>query len=224
MAVYCEERDTLFIGGPKIGNHWVERCLRNLRPTGIQVRHHPLERDRTKARIHKHMTLLQWVECYGFIPKHVFTFVRNPLDWYRSFWKYQLQQEGGWNTWERFTWHPLSPVGRCSHNTFEDFLRSSLEMNGGFVSRMYEWYAGPEGMERVVVGRLEYGANSLIACLTLCGWSLDTEQKHIIESTIPQNETPVQRAEWLDMEYTMDVLSDEVLRMEYPAIRRFYDH
>ena len=143
----------------------------------------------------------------------LFCFVRHPLRWYESFWKYQIKM--GWPKYgdpkDPFHWHPCSLLNEIEDHDFNRFMEKVIYKQPGFVTRMYGWYI--DGYTDFV-GKQENLRDDLIKALKMTGISLDREQ--VIQSRV--NESPK-----YDIKWSRDIML-EVTRLEYPAIKRFgYD-
>jgi len=99
MSARLLPSNALFLHIPKTGGSWVEQALREI---GVQIEQ--------PATIHgvtyRHSLLSMFQEQYPY----VFTFVRHPLSWYESWWKYQ---SGAWTVWEPGVWHPQRSLEKC---------------------------------------------------------------------------------------------------------------
>jgi hypothetical protein len=90
--------------------------------------------------------------------RYSFTFVRNPVTWWRSFWA-QTQRAG--NSWwpSADVFHPIMNGRRRS--TYEEFMTWILDDMPGQYTRIVDCYT--DGVNRV--GRTEYLATDLAAIL-----------------------------------------------------------
>jgi len=204
MSVSLPGSDALFLHIPKTGGCWVEQAL-------IQAR----TRNELPATIPgvtwRHSLLSMFKRRYRF----VFTFVRHPLSWYESWWKFQA---GIWTIFEPGVWHPQRCLERFQANDFSEFIRLCIKHEPGYVSRMYEWYIGPEGYEFVdFVGRQETLVDDLTLVLNMLGEAFDHEQLFAV--------APVNVSRKVHGEPVWDpALKRQILELEAPAIRRFYTH
>jgi hypothetical protein len=68
-----------------------------------------------------------------------FCFVRHPLSWYESWWKYMSGR--GWNEWgienSASQWHPNSILNGLGSNDFNEFVRNVIHKRPGYVSELY---------------------------------------------------------------------------------------
>ncbi len=148
-------------------------------------------------------------------------FVRHPLKWYESYYvRFRALSTG---EPERSTAEPLTRVKRflpfgClqkyCHQDFDHFISNCIERQPGFVSRMYEWYAGPPGGAGVdYVGRQENLAENFLDVMDKLGYELDRE---VVRSCPPVNVREPVTVEW------NETLKAELLRRERPALDRFF--
>jgi hypothetical protein len=202
MSVRLRRSRALFLHIPKTGGSWVEHTLEQI---GIEI--DPV--DTISGVTYRHSPLPMVRGEYS----SVFTFVRHPLSWYESWWKFQA---GIWTVFEPGVWHPQRVLERCQSDDFNEFIRLAIEHEPGYVSRMYEWFIGPPGYDFVqFVGRQESLAEDLIAVLTTLGYEVDPGA---IRGIARANESQKRRGEpvW------DPGLRRKVLELEASAIRRFY--
>ena len=80
----------------------------------------------------------QLAECFRFC------FVRHPGSWYESYFKYQTTV--GWlksNQLNPDGWHRWRGLDQCASDDFCTFVRNCIRWQPAYLTRMYEWYAGP---------------------------------------------------------------------------------
>jgi hypothetical protein len=202
MSTHLLQANALFLHIPKTGGTWVEEALK---ACGIATAYAEA-RDTVSWRhgLPGHLT-----RRYRF----AFTFVRHPLSWYESWWKFQARV---WKRFEPGVWHPQRVLERCASDDFSTFVRLCLAHEPAYVSRLYEWYIGPPGLEGVdVIGRYENLANDLVRILRLLGYDFD-------EDTL-RGQAPANVSRKYAGEPVWDPgLRQRVLEREAPAIRRFY--
>ena len=123
MAVVL--KNAVFLHVPKTGGEWARQVLWD---AGLEhIRLHPGEQ--------KHADLAWFKEHPEYDRPFRFAFVRHPLSWYRSFWKYQSDLE--WRHIPEIDLCPPKPMG------YADFLRWVVDERPGFLGRLYERYTGP---------------------------------------------------------------------------------
>ena len=202
MSVSLTPSNALFLHIPKTGGTWVEFALPHI---GIPTEQAAIIEGVT----YRHSLLPMLRDSHPF----VFTFVRHPLSWYESWWKFQA---GRWIAHEPGVWHPQRCLEKCRSDDFSEFIRLCIEHEPGYVSRMYEWYIGPVGYEYVeFIGRYENLVEDLADVLTAIGYTVDREALHQFG---PVNVSPKACGEpvW------NPALRRRILELEAPAIRRFF--
>lgn len=142
-----------------------------------------------------------------------FCFVRHPLTWYESWWKYMNGH--GWKLFgrqnSRFDWHPLSTLNGLGDPDFNTFVRNVVRARPGFVSELYFSFTKP-GIS--FVGKTENLIDDLIAVLHYLDFTFD---EHALRSAPKVNvsQAPASAIEW-DTE-----LRELMMRLELPALLHF---
>ena len=105
-----------------------------------------------------------------------FCFVRNPVEWYASFWAYRMI-EG---------WRKDSILDtRCKATNFEKFMNNVFEHCSSYVTQLYELFVGTEKHQTIDdIGRQENLMNDLVRILKQNG-ELFNEKK--LRATPPEN-------------------------------------
>ena len=202
MSVSLRHSGALFLHIPKTGGSWVEHTLGQI---GIEI--DPAETIPGVTYRHSLLPMIRREHPLAF------TFVRHPLSWYESWWKFQA---GIWTVFEPGVWHPQRVLERCQSDDFNEFIRLAIEHEPSYVSRMYEWFIGPPGHDFVqFVGRQENLAEDLIAVLMTLGYEVDAPA---IRRIARANESQKRYGEPV---WDPD-LRRKVLELEASAIRRFY--
>ena len=202
MSTHLIQANALFLHIPKTGGTWVEEALK---AGGIATEYaQALDTVSWRHALRYHLT-----QNFRF----AFTFVRHPLSWYESWWKFQA---GIWTRYEPGVWHPQRVLERCAADDFSAFIRLCLEHEPAYVSRLYEWYIGPPGLECVdLVCRYEDLADDLVRVLRRLGYDFD-------EAAL-RRQAPANVSRKLAGKPVWDPgLRQRVLELEAPAIRRFY--
>ncbi len=142
-------------------------------------------------------------------PFFKFCFVRHPLTWYESWFKYQAAR--GWPNWgeDSSRWHPNAMLDGLGASDFATFLANVLERRPGYVSELYGWYVTREVH---FVGRYEHLARDLFSVLEYLHGSIDEQRIRSV--------SPVNVSSTADVRVPSD-LQQAVERAEYPAFRRF---
>ena len=169
------KNDALFLHVPKTGGTWVTGVLEELGLVRCRVstKHSDMERVVHGGR---HFPLRHLEKLARFGPgwsgrlrrAYKFCFVRHPLTWYESWWKYMTNR--GWHPWStwkgRRQWHPIADLDGLGSPDFGTFVRNVCERQPGFVTRLYESYA-PDGID--FVGKMETLADDLGRVLAAIG-------------------------------------------------------
>lgn len=103
--------------------------------------------------------------------KHIFTFVRNPYWWYRSFWSYRMQ-----NGWMNSNGTPAGmEIDRlCKSYDFNEFITKVTTQAPGYLGNMYRFFTGPIEMD--FIGKTERLADDLVAALNQANEKFDEKR------------------------------------------------
>ncbi len=211
----------VFLHIPKTGGNWVTAVLREcgLVVGSIGSKHSNLDRlvSPFDGRSGKRLGMMERARASSVLkPKpFMFCFVRHPLSWYESWFKYQTQPACDWRDWgsdkDVLAWHPCCPLNGCRSEDFDGFIRNALEKRPGFVSEMYSEFAKPQ-VE--YVGRQESLRDDLVSVLKRLNLTFDEgfvrDFKEVGVSPVPR-----QKVEW-DPE-----LKQRVLELEHLALLRY---
>jgi hypothetical protein len=108
MSVHLLDLNALFLHIPKTGGSWVEKTLGE---AGLRI-----EQPATIEGVtYRHCLVSMFKDRYPF----VFTFVRHPLRWYESWWKFQADI---WREFEPGVWHPQRTLEACRADDFSEWL------------------------------------------------------------------------------------------------------
>ena len=174
----------VFLHIPKTGGTWVTQMLRDngLVRCRFSHKHADLQRVLESPRLYRYQNLKR---CFRFGPNWYsgipgafkFCFVRNPLDWYQSWWAFMSQHD-----WPNFApldrngvrqWHPTAELEDIQDNDFTRFLQNVMRTQPGFASRMFAAFATPETN---FVGRQENLVEDLIRVLHILNERFDEDR------------------------------------------------
>lgn len=165
----------VFIHVPKCGGNWVRETLRQAKLWRCRIgyKHSTPEHVSDIWRFHRAQFLRHLPTRFDVTPGRLrraykFAFVRDPVGWYESWWKFMA---GDWHAWEIGRWHPQRPIDECGDDDFNRFVANVLEACPGYVSEMYGWYA--EGCD--YIGRVENLASDLRTALENAGTPIEEE-------------------------------------------------
>ena len=188
----------VFLHVPKTGGSWVAAVLEK---EGLVKRWFP-EKHASRIRLNK-LEPIYW-------PKRPpsFCFVRHPLAWYESWYRYQCQEQFQWMNWGYKPHHPCTPLDGLGDYNFNRFITNIIEVVPGFVSSMYRDFT--DGT--TFVGRQESLVSDLFKALDVtCGYRL---KKYVSLARI--NESKKRRIEW------DPILRSRVIELEQDAIDQWY--
>jgi len=198
----------VFLHVPKCGGTWVRTVLHQLGVLRgrIGYKHSPVEHVNNIMRFHgwqfvRHWPFHPWVTPGSLRKAYKFCFVRHPLSWYESWWKFTMKTQA---VWEQGRWHPQRPIDGCASDDFNVFLRNVLKHRAGYVSEMYSWYT--EGSS--FVGRFERLEDDLAVALCGAGVEVDVDSLRAVpavnvseEQALPLEWDPVLRSRIIESEW-----------------------
>ena len=167
---------SVFLHIPKTGGNWVIKVLADLGL--VEKEFKEKHADAKRARVIE--------PKIGIGNRFTFCFTRDPISWYESWWRYQVQR--GWTKWSYLTWHPCARMDACSDNNFNKFIANVIRIAPGFVSDMYS---------RFTVGADYVGhQETLAACLINVLDKLRVEYDDRIKRIAPINESVIRPIKW----------------------------
>jgi hypothetical protein len=158
-----------FLHVPKTGGNWVNQALAvaGVPCQTVQKARHP---QSWAGYGHADLGDLAGITVFRF------AFVREPTDWWRSFWAYRMRT--GWDAQ-----HEIDSVCRSDH--FGVFIEQVVARLPGYISRMYERFVGMPRHEIEYVGRFENLAEDLIWALRRAGETFDdTAIRHYVATKV----------------------------------------
>lgn len=208
---------------PKTAGNWVAHVLRESRLIRSRVGHKHADVARTMFAMMPRRARALSGRRSGIVPGRrarietpfIFTFVRNPLSWYESWYKYQSQDSRGWEEFgtpgQLSDWHPNSILNGLGHRDFNVFVERVVEERPGYVTELFFAYTSPEVS---FVGKQESIREDLCRALDLAREEYDRDY---ILSSVPVgvSDRPRTRIEW------RPALRKKVIELEWPAMVRF---
>jgi hypothetical protein len=133
---------------------------------------------KTECTWEPHKTPPDWPSSVHRLRRHYegeiafsFSFVRHPLTWYESYFRYQTQN--GWSSVEENSPDNLGPwvLDGCKSDKFSTFIDNCLTQLPGAYSQLVELYVGTIGVPLVdFIGKLETIAEDLAVLETKIGF------------------------------------------------------
>jgi hypothetical protein len=143
MALLLKNK-AVFLHVPKTGGSWV---------TSILERQGLIERRFAQG----HADMDRAMRWFGRPwwrnrrPTFIFCFVRNPLTWYESWFRYMSHPERNWMHFGQGgnDVHPIqrawphSLLNDCAAQDFNEFVERAVRLHPGYVSELFSWYTKP---------------------------------------------------------------------------------
>lgn len=202
----------VFVHIPKTGGHFVERSVKLLTgksngPSG------------EKGCEQRHLLPIQMTARHEFR----FSFVRHPLAWYASWYKYQMAMKRRrnlrrWKRWGDNCWHPMQGLDDCwpRDGEFETFIKLAAKRAPSFLTRLTEWYLGPPGWQTVdFVGQAETLLEDMLTVFDRLGMQADRERLRAIGRP--------NASDWREPVWT-PFLEEIILGGEREYLGRYYKH
>lgn len=146
-------------------------------------------------------------------PVFRFAFVRHPLAWYESHWKFM--QGLGWNDWgvinSREYWHPCSALNGLGSDDFNQFIRNVVRTRPGYVSELFFAFT-KLGIN--AIGKNENLKNDFLKIMAMRRIPIDTAALDKM-GRVNASKVKADQIHW-DPE-----LRDLVMRLEMPALVHF---
>jgi hypothetical protein len=205
MATRIIGTNSVFIHVPKTGGVWVEKAMK---AAGIKTSRFGHEHGVYDRMIEEEMTFNGWIPSriarrihrgmrrMGFEkqPPRRFCFVRNPLTWYESFWRYKIDLN--WQHWGREKrpayWHPNSALNGLDSDDFNEFMWKVMSKRPGYASELLMRFANPEVD---FVGRTENLADDLVTILRKLEIPFDEAELRATTRT-NESQAPNSRVVW----------------------------
>ena len=214
----------VFLHIPKTGGTWVGSVLRELDLVRCPVSHFHADADRLflpgfkRGKIARPDLLRQRKKYLNTRTKpFMFSFVRHPLSWYESWFKYMSMAVKSWRAHgaeidlKGRTWHPNAALNELGSSDFNTFVRNVVRARPGYVTEMFGWYT--KGAD--FVGKQENLADDLYRALDTMGLIEGDGAEIRGRSRVNASETPKIPIEW------DPALRREVERLEYAGIVRY---
>jgi hypothetical protein len=219
-----------FIHIPKTGGSWVEAALDACGLIDRRLCHKHADYDRVlnyarfdNRELLKTVWNLVQIKMWRLVsgketrkferPVFRFCFVRHPLTWYESYWKYMKALR--WNEWGKanstFDWHPNSTLNGLGSDDFNEFIHNVVQKRPGYVTELYYSYTKP-GIS--FIGKNESLVDDLIYALDSVELSYDVDRIRNL-GRVNVSETDSSEIKW-DEE-----LRRTVIALELPSLVHF---
>lgn len=212
-----------FIHIPKTGGSWVEQALRQCGLVDSRQGHKHADFDRVQN--HNRLgslrelrrTMISTLKIKNWTTSRQrgfrFCFVRHPLKWLESHWKYKQGRnwspDGEENS--KSNWHPNSALNGLGSSDFNQFVRNVIRKRPGYVSEFFFSYTKP-GIS--FIGKTESLVDDLIEVLKLQGLKFDEAKIRGVERVNVSKTNPAE-IQWDPQ------LKTTVTRLELPALIHF---
>ena len=160
---------------------------------GVKASGKPLEEDLFQKRI------ASLAEHHQLV-----SFVRHPVDWWTSFWRYR--QTKGWDE------HNEIDV-RCKSENFNTFIENVIRLKPGSCSRLFRRFIGPQETQHHLVGTQEFLRDDLTFIVKHVGLLQDAP---FMESLTDLNVSTTPRP------IMLEELREHLLEAEQDIIQAFY--
>lgn len=189
MAVLLEH--STFYHLPRTGGTWVTEVLLSGAVKGNIATVRSFKREVDAFINNKH------VPPATLKPKNFsFAFVRHPLDWYKSVWKFRTKHDGTWKV-KRY----CELTTKCGRNNFPEFIDALIKnYPDGYYNKVVDKFSPVDFM-----GRQETLVDDLIIALTMAGEKFDEKAIRNYKQTnvsrkIGLSYTPEQKKKLLKIE------------------------
>jgi hypothetical protein len=211
----------VFLHVPKTGGCFVQKVLRHLDLASRHIGdHNSHDRVFWYDRFHHDEKVARNLvrRAFGWIPRvspsgFRFCFVREPLSWYVSCWRFMESRKWKCEGDEAnpYHWNPLEMLNGLGSSDFNEFVFNVNRKRPGFVTELYGWYARPTTQ---FVGKQE----NLVVDLrkVLAAMKVDVELKYLQELPhINAVASYIPRPEW------DPALRRKTHKLEYAAYVRY---
>ena len=220
MALLLKD-GSIFLHVPKTGGTWVSSVLHQCGLVRASLGHKHSDMDWLHSAIDNRRCRMRGLMDLARIRRalkpgpFMFCFVRHPLDWFESWFKYMVQPSRAWCDWgdekSLFGWHPNAVLNGCGSDDFNQFIRNVIAKRPGYATELFSGFARPQ---IGAVGRQESLREDLVRVLKRLELDFDEDFVRGFDPVHVSPE-PARDIEW-DPE-----LRREMLVLESVALRRF---
>jgi hypothetical protein len=213
--------NAIFLHVPKTGGTWVSKILEEcgLLEDTIGAKHADIDRIFSPiANSGRKLAQYYLKKRLGRVSRErplMFCFVRHPLSWYESYFRFMSAAAQNWRAWgdenDINLWHPNAMLNGTEAPDFNQFVRNVIRKRPGYVTEMYGWYTRPPVD---FIGKQENLYDDLIQVLSMLNVPFDEQ---FIRNYPRQNVSskPAKPLEWDPN------LREELYKLEYAGIYRY---
>jgi hypothetical protein len=203
------KNDNVFFHIPKTGGSWVTSVLDHFKLVDRPVGNKHFDQDHFYFWASRH--------DFAYPAPFSFCFVRNPVSWYESWYKYMSGPSKNWRPWGinvsgQAGWHPNVMLNGLGSTDFNTFVANVVRTRPGYASEMMGWFAKPP---ITFVGKQENLRGDLVFVLNRMGYTFDETYILGANRVLKSIEVPI---EWDPK------LKEQVVKLEYAGLVRYgYD-
>lgn len=214
----------VFLHIPKTGGKWITSVLEDMNLVKQKIA--PRQKHLDINHFFSYRSCQCWNKMTGALWRRngsasrtttpfMFCFVRHPISWYESWFRYMSQPSRNWQNWGDETdpanWHPNAMLNGTGSSRFNQFIENVINKRPGYVTELFGSYTKPP---MNFVGKQETLIQDFIKALDLMNISYDEEfirnYKKIGVSPAPAN-----KIIWNEN------LKKEIERLEYAGMVRY---
>ncbi|TWT64190.1 sulfotransferase family 2 domain-containing protein [Rubinisphaera italica] len=213
---------SVFLHIPKTGGNWVTRVLEESNLVAFRFSHkhadlkHLTFAGKTwKKRLQNQLRYTVRNARFGNREPYMFCFVRHPLKWYESWFKYMSQPNRNWLSFaeasKAYGWHPNANIDGLGAAEFNQYVRNVIAKHPSYVTNLYDGYISPQVN---FVGKQENLREDLVTALEQAGLDFDADFIRNFED-VGVSKSPRSSIEW------EPELRTHVLQLELDCLHRF---
>ncbi len=195
----------VFLHIPKTGGSWITKVLteQKLVRANFGHKHATFDRVLFRENFEKSYKLIPSMLGRWFMKnfgrdrrrnEYMFCFVRHPLKWLESFWRFCKGLD--WNAWgevrSRTLWHPNAILNGLGHDEFSPFVGNVIRRRPGYVSELFASYT-QAGID--FIGRQENLVDDLICVLKHLNENFDEDFVRTYRE-VNASHTPKEAVHW----------------------------
>jgi len=187
---------SVFLHIPKTGGNWITEIIEERKQLKRLIVEKHADCNRL-AILHKNLMKKK---------PFIFCFVRHPVTWYESWYKYMIVRE--FKAWGYRPNHPCAPLDVCGDPDFDQFIQNIIKKVPGFVTELYSQYTKKANF----IGKQETLCHDFMTVMTRLKIKYNRD-KIVVKA--PVNESKNMEIKWNKK------LLEEIVRLEYAGIVRY---